>query len=34
MNRDIISARLKAITYASGKAHVTLSKGDTSTYFS
>jgi hypothetical protein len=32
MDRRIVLARLKAITYASGKAYVALSKGDNATY--
>jgi hypothetical protein len=32
MDRKVILASLKAITYASGRAHVALSKGDTGAY--
>ena len=32
MDRNIVLACLKAITYASGRAHVALSHGDTDVY--
>jgi hypothetical protein len=32
MDRSLVLARLRAITYASGRAHVALSHGDTETY--
>jgi hypothetical protein len=32
MNRKVVLASLKAITHASGRAYVALSKGDTSAY--
>ena len=33
MDRSLVLTCLRAITYASGKAYVALSKGDTATYF-
>jgi hypothetical protein len=32
MDRKVVLASLKAITYASGRAYVALSKGDTAAY--
>jgi hypothetical protein len=32
MDRTVVLARLKAITYSSGRAYVALSKGDTAGY--
>jgi hypothetical protein len=32
MDHNVVLARLKAITYCSGRAHVALSKGDTTAY--
>ena len=32
MDRSLVLARLRAITHASGRAHVALSHGDTETY--
>jgi hypothetical protein len=34
MNREAVLARLKAITYCSGRAYIALSKGDTAAYLS
>lgn len=32
MDRKVVLAHLKAITYCSGRAHIALSKGDTAAY--